>query len=184
MWCAWGRSAVRRLVGWQTWQNLGTEQLLPVLLLLGAATATGLLHGHLHRPMANHGLVWPNNAPGNSVACPHMPTETPCSSKWKLWTEVPTRPGNPRRAARGTPIPVPRPRFPVPAESGNGGFPDSRFRPSRESGIPVSRPNRESGERELGTSGSGRHPPSADPWQFKKEGGQVRSGQVYYSAEV
>jgi hypothetical protein len=35
--------------------------------------------------------------------------------------------------------------------------------------LPVSRPNR---ERELGTSGgSGRHPPSAGPWQFKKERG-------------
>ncbi len=51
-------------------------------------------------------------------------------------------------------------RFPIPAESGIG---DS---------LPVSRPNRESGEQELGTSGSGRHhPPSAGPWQFKKEGG-------------
>ena len=28
------------------------------------------------------------------------------------------------------------PRFPFPAESGNGGFPDSRSRPSRESEIP------------------------------------------------
>ena len=39
-------------------------------------------------------------------------------------------------------FPVPGPRVPVPAESGNG---DS---------LPVSRPNRESGERELGISGS------------------------------
>ena len=43
-----------------------------------------------------------------------------------------------------------------PAKSGNGGFPDSRFRPNWESGdsLPDSRPNRESGERELGISGS------------------------------
>jgi hypothetical protein len=37
---------------------------------------------------------------------------------------LPARPGNPRRAA-GPRFPVPGPRLPVPAESGNGGFPDS-----------------------------------------------------------
>ena len=74
-----------------------------------------------------------------------------------------TRPGNRRRAARGTPTPWSA------AESGNEmGF---KF-PIRDSimigdSLPVSRPNR---ERELGTSGSGRHP-SAGPWQFKKERG-------------
>jgi hypothetical protein len=36
------------------------------------------------------------------------------------------------------------PRFPIPGQIGNRGFPVSRFRP-----------NRESGERELGISGSG-----------------------------
>ncbi len=51
-------------------------------------------------------------------------------------------------------------RFPVPGRiaAGNGGFPDSRFPADRESEVPsespVSRPNRESGERELGISGS------------------------------
>jgi hypothetical protein len=54
-------------------------------------------------------------------------------------------------------------RFPVPAESGDGGFPDSRFRRSRESGIPSPFPgqigNRGNGS-SMGTSGSGRHPRS------------------------
>jgi hypothetical protein len=73
-----------------------------------------------------------------------------------------TRPGNPRRAARGTPTPDLRPN----RETGDFKFP---IRDSIMIGdsLPVSRPNR---ERELGTSGSGRHP-SAGPWQFKKERG-------------
>ena len=56
---------------------------------------------------------------------------------------LPARPGNP---------PACRPRFsviPVPAESGNGGFPDSRFRPSRESGIPSPFPG------QIGNRGNG-----------------------------
>ena len=68
------------------------------------------------------------------------------------------RPGNPLRAACGTPIPGPGTA--IPGGPGRIGKRDS---------LPVSRLNRESGERELGTSGSGRHPPSAGPWQFKKD---------------
>ncbi len=72
---------------------------------------------------------------------------------------------NPRPAAIGTPIPGP-------GRIGKRGFPVSRFPPNRESGIPRfptrilaesgigdslpdSRPNRESGERELGISACG-----------------------------
>jgi hypothetical protein len=48
-------------------------------------------------------------------------------------------------------------RFPIPGEIGNGGFPDSRFRPNRESGIPSPIPgrigNRGNGNRGLGFPG-------------------------------
>ncbi len=61
-----------------------------------------------------------------------------------------SRPGNPRPGESG-------PRFPIPGRIGKRGI--SRFPISAESGIgdslPDSRPNRESGERELGISGSG-----------------------------
>ena len=40
-------------------------------------------------------------------------------------------------------------RFPIPGEIGNGGFPDSRFRPNRESGIPSPIPGR------IGNRGNG-----------------------------
>jgi hypothetical protein len=80
------------------------------------------------------------------------------------------RPGNPRPAAIGTPIPA---EFPGPGRIGKQGLPQaiSRFPPNRESGIPRfpilaesgigdsrrpdSRQNRESGERELGIWASG-----------------------------
>ena len=72
------------------------------------------------------------------------------------------RPGNPRRATRGTPIPGPGTAIPGPGRIG------------KRDSLPDSRPNRESGERKLGTSGSGRHSPSAglSSWQCKKEGGR------------
>jgi hypothetical protein len=123
-----------------------------------AASAAAAQCCYSHRPSSRpppsaHGQPWVGLAEQRARklrGLPHMPTKTLRSSKWKLWTEVPTRPGNPRRAARGTPIPrsPAGPRFPIPAESRIGGS------------LPVSRPNREWGERELGTSGSGRHPPS------------------------
>jgi hypothetical protein len=74
---------------------------------------------------------------------------------------VPPGAGLPR-----TPIPGPGTTIPGPGRIGKRGI--SRFPIPAESGIadslPVSRPNRESGEQELGTSGSGRHhPPSARP---------------------
>jgi hypothetical protein len=74
-----------------------------------------------------------------------------------------------RKSPGGPPPLASGPRFPVPAdsESGNGdslfpdarrignrGFLDSRFRPNRSrigDSLPDSRPNRESGERDLGT---------------------------------
>jgi hypothetical protein len=84
-------------------------------------------------------------------------------TKLQLCDKTSSRPGNlspgrrhGARAARGTrpqrfPPPVPGPRFPVPAdsESGSGEFPDSRFRPSREAGIPSPFPG------QIGNRGNG-----------------------------
>ena len=79
------------------------------------------------------------------------------------WHGSSARPGNHRRAARESPIPGPGTASPGPSRIGKRGI--SRFPIPAESGIgdslrvpgPVSRPNRESEERELGTSGSARY---------------------------
>ncbi len=78
------------------------------------------------------------------------------------------RPGNPRPAESG-------PRFPFPAPGrirvGKRGFPVSRFRPSRESGVPSPFPghigNRGNGNWGLGFPGLGQ-PRARSSWQFRK----------------
>ncbi len=102
-------------------------------------------------PVAEPQAAWPRDrGPGASNSIPRAlricdykrrsAPKGPALAPSGVHRGQPPRPGNPRPAAIGTPIPGP-------GQIGKRGFPVSRFPPNRESGIPRFRfwPNRESG---------------------------------------